>query len=100
MVIVIHNDLDAQGNVLCVHTIDLSATAPATISNPAGTGPLVRPVDLVTYLNANPAARAQAGWNNVGVKPGYAAGTTRWQILVAEANAVAADATIKALGLH
>lgn len=100
MQIIIHTDFDAEGNALAVHTIDLSATAPATCSNPAGTGPLVRPVDVVAYLNANPAARAAAGWNLPGVKTGYALGTTRWQILTTEANAVGADATIKALGLH
>lgn len=82
--IIIHDQrqlIDNHGNVVGIETHTLDTSNPAVMT-------------MLQNLKSNPAAQATAGY---AVPSGL--GGTRWQQIVTAANAAAADAAVKALGL-
>jgi hypothetical protein len=73
--------LDASGKVIASVTHFLDTADPQVVT-------------MLKNLNGNPSAQELAGYS---LASGVQAGATRWQVIVAAANAPAADSSVKAL---
>ena len=85
--------------VLASQWIDLSPTAPAEIETPLRPGVKLRPIDAIALIACDKAKLQQAGYLEPTNIPGHPVGTTRWQIIVAEANKPTAIPEVQALQL-
>lgn len=92
-------DKDAQGNIIAYHVFDTNQ-APQ-IAAPESSTPAVKMngLQFLAWLQQFKGNLAAHGYNMPTSLPGYAPGTTRWQVIVSEASKGTADASVKALNL-
>ena len=98
MIIEIDADYDAHGTKIASQFIDTGALGLLVPHPVTGVG-TVTILQLLTHLQNNKSALAAHGYNLPTKLKGYPPGTTRWQVIVAEASKAGADANVKALGL-
>lgn len=99
MKIVIGIVLSQDGTPVGVEFLDMDPAAPKQSTTAAFGGQLMNSSDVVTALNNDVVKQAQAGFAALCGIPGFPAGTTKWQALVAQCNDVSAPANLKALNL-
>ncbi len=94
MKIIIDVEIGQDGNIVGTQYVD---TDPQTQINHPTLG-VISVLNFLSWLNADKSRLDGAGFNTPTKIPGHPAGTTRWQVLVRQANA-AGDPTLKSLNL-